>query len=494
MLGTWGGDRMIRKLGLQRAAVREATRPQAPVDDAPEPLRETYSSLTEAMGRRHEVLRTRCEDAVGLLESMKQAPEAIAEIFRDFADLATELQQKTLQAQELTTAFASLRETETATRADLGETRRRASELEIKLAGANLSYQDSVNETRGLLETVKNLENTLQERNVEIGGQARELNAVRSQHATLLDEALKLRSRVAELATGLADAESERRTLRDRLMVESEERLKQARSQEDLERQYIQAKKAFGESSASEEKNRNRIAALESELEKVGAENAALRDSLQEARARMETDAASYESKIEAIRSRVRLTETLLAQARDEARRAHDEQMRLGDASDRLVTTQSALEEAQHERARASEQISELEKSRDALIGRANELLSRLKERQFVGEQANKQIDNLKDQVARVRAFHEQEVEKLSGQMRVISDGLAKERSERAYAEGALETARKDRMQLQRVIASLKEGVKPPQGVTSIEAAMEAPDDALQTPTLSRPREASARG
>ncbi len=455
--------------------------------------RANYSSLTEAMGRRHEVLRARCEDTLTLLDIMKKAPEAIEEIFHEFGELATELQQKTAQAQELSIAFNELREADTVNRSDVGALRRRTAELEIKLAAAELSHQDSISETRSLLETVRNLEDTLQERNVEVGVQARELSTVRAQYATVMEEVAKVRARLKDTAATLAEAESERRTLRDRLLIESEERLKQARAQEELERQYIQAKKAHAEAAAAQERQRHRITSLEAELDKANADVVSMRDALQDARARLETEAASHESQIEAIRSRVRLTETLLAQARDEARRITDEQMRMADTSDRLASSQAALEEARRERERAMEQVNELEKSRDALIGRANELLARLKERQHVSEQASKQIDSLKEQVARVRVLHEEEVEKIGGQMRALSDALAKERSDRAYAEGALETARKDRMQLQRVIATLKDAAKHGRAASTVYIPLDADEDLLQTPTIGRPREAGGR-
>ena len=87
---------------------------------------------------------------------------------------------------------------------------------------------------------------------------------------------------------------------------------------------------------------------------------------------------------------------------------------------------------------------------------RADELARKLSEQEDeIQRLTSEKLDQRRDMEFAIAA-QQKDVQKLQAQLRSLEDQLLKEKSERAYAEGALDTARRDRLQLQRLANELK--------------------------------------
>ena len=88
-----------------------------------------------------------------------------------------------------------------------------------------------------------------------------------------------------------------------------------------------------------------RIRLLETDQVALQAENESLRGAVANAEARAEQIRSSYEIKIEALNSRIRVSEQLLVQSRDEIRRLSDEQVRFSEQGREIESLQARLSE-----------------------------------------------------------------------------------------------------------------------------------------------------
>ena len=74
----------------------------------------------------------------------------------------------------------------------------------------------------------------------------------------------------------------------------------------------------------------------------------------------------------------------------------------------------------------------------------------------LINEQTEARVKTLQDRIYQIEDTHKSEIKIFTDQIKPLSDDLAAERNSKAFIEGALQTARKDRTQLQTKIMELK--------------------------------------
>ena len=161
--------------------------------------------------------------------------------------------------------------------------------------------------------------------------------------------------------------------------------------------------------------------------------------------------------KLVGLNSRLRLTEQLLEQARDESRRIMDERLIFDETERRLKTAETTISELRNEVKKDKNKIVELEQIRATLIERAEELQSQNYEKQLLNQQAAERIHAMQERFTSLEETYALDVQKLNDQIKKMSEEISSERSNKAFIEGALQTARLDRSQLQNKIIQLKQ-------------------------------------
>lgn len=431
-----------------------------PAGAAPPPpgseVERSASSLIRVLGGKNEALRNRCEHVVGLTRVIEPLTNELSAVFSDFQKVVTELQMTAVQLEEtrsLLDAQRQLSETQSleiqALFIKLEEMRKESERLlNDNIAGAqNYSVLD---------EQFRNTRDQLSEKISMLRSREFELENVKNENEVLNEDLGRVTLRLREAELSVAELQDERRGLNDKLAQQMDEVSSLSRSVDDLTQQTMLLKKQVLETSAAADKQRTRIRLLETDQSSLQAENEALRGAVANAEARTEQTRSSYEIKIEALNSRIRVSEQLLVQSREEIRRLSDEQVRYAEQGRELENAQSRLAEVTADANIAMRRAEEAERSVTMANQRNSEIFSKLQNAEELNRQAASRIESMQSTILRFETESEMRINSLQARINQLTEALNKEQIERGFVEGALEAARRDRVQLQQTIFELK--------------------------------------
>ncbi len=262
--------------------------------------------------------------------------------------------------------------------------------------------------------------------------------------------------RLREADFTIAELQDERRGLMDKMAQQADEVASLSRSVDDLTQQSMLLKKQQLEMSAAADKNRTRMRLLETDQASLQSENEALRGAVANAEARTDQTRSSYEIKIEALNSRIRVSDQLLAQSREEIRRLSDEQGRYSEQARELEVAQSRLAEMSNDAASALRRAEDAERTLSNANQRNSELFAKLQNAEELNRQAASRIESMQSTILRFENDSEARINSLQARINQLTESLSKEQIERGFVEGALDAARRDRVQLQQTIFELK--------------------------------------
>ncbi len=440
------------------------------------------NAAIHALGVYHEALRTRCETAYSTVKSFRTAAEEIESLFGDFGEIArthkqqntTLLEQEALigqQAGALDAQAAQLRALQLSN-AELG------SKVEnLSAARAAAESQLAVQEAH-----LQTMQAELKDHMAAARAHEQEAGAARAAAATQADEVARLSARLKESDKANIELAEERRTLRERMMFTNEEHMKLCKLHEDLTADARQKKRELSETQTELDKARRAGADLETKLAQSLADADALRQALHTSQAGHQDDKYSLTLQLDALKSRMRLTEQLLQKAREESRRTQDEQTAAEDLRRRLLRAEAQAEEMRATLDEKNKHIAGAEQARDAVIDRANKLLGKVREKQQLNELAAERIRVLQESLAALEAKSLEEAQSLRAQLAKLGDQLEKERTDRAYIEGALQIARRDRTQLQGIVTQNKSALAKhaPLSLVEVETAAQKETEELR--------------
>ena len=414
--------------GNRPKPTHQAAPQEAPQDDSTASAMVSSGSTIRALGGYHEGLRARCETLVSTLELFRTASDETESLFREFGSIALKLQEKSIEFEDVS---KNLQQEIALNRAKQA----RCNSLEIQLRRSQTELKDS---------------------NLRLKDMERELAIHKSDARAMEQEVDRLTQRLKVLDKAYNDACEERRTAREKLLFETEERLKVAKLNEEVNISLAQAKRSHAEAQSEIEQQRQREAELEAQLKKAHADNNDAQEALRASQNNQETSLAAARMKIEGMNSRLKLMEQLLEKAREEGRNMLDERLAFDETAHRLQATETALSDMRAEQKQMLTKLGDMEQSRNALIERAGELLAQVQEKQLLNEQTEARVKTLQDRIYQIEDTHKSEIKIFTDQIKQLSDDLAAERNSKAFIEGALQTARKDRTQLQTKIMELK--------------------------------------
>ena len=419
------------------------------------------ASLIRVLGGKNEALRNRCEHVVGLTRVIEPLTNELSAVFVDFQKVVAELQLTAGQLEEARThldAQRQLSETQSleiqALFVKLEEMRKESERLlSDNIAGAqNYSLLD---------ENFRATRDQLSEKIANLRSREFELENVKNENEVLNEDLGRITLRLREADFTIAELQDERRGLMDKMAQQADEVASLSRSVDDLTQQSMLLKKQQLEMSAAADKNRTRMRLLETDQASLQSENEALRGAVANAEARTDQTRSSYEIKIEALNSRIRVSDQLLAQSREEIRRLSDEQARFSEQARELEAAQSRLVEMSSDAAAALRRAEDAERSLSNANQRNSELFAKLQNAEELNRQAASRIESMQSTILRFENDSEARINSLQARINQLTEALSKEQIERGFVEGALDAARRDRVQLQQTIFELKSNNNP---------------------------------
>ena len=426
---------------------------------APELEPDLQMSITDTMkqlGAHDEELRVRCEKIVELTRIVQLLPKELSSVFLTFNNVSSNLSaqkrvlDEALSGLEVTKTALSLRETElllmrdALTKAEemtasldqrLSATQERAFKAEKRVE----EFQDVINE-RGLLIRTKDYE----------------LDNLKAEYAATSFDLANAREKIKETEKSYFDANIEKIALREQLAHQSDERDQITRAYEALGNDANQSRREALALSAEIDDMRSKYAKLDAEAQAASAESRALREALINAENLQAQTTHSYDSKLGALNSRLRVSEELLSQSRLEARKLSEEQLSTYKRLRELEDVPAKLAEASRNLDQHMKWLKDSEGENERLTSKASELNEKVQLKDRLNSQAAERISTLQDTLSRLHKDRDRREAELKKELEIRDEALAKERTERAYTEGVLETARRDRAQLHQTIVALR--------------------------------------
>ena len=419
-------------------------------------IERSAASFIRVLGSKNEALRNRCEHVIGLTQVIQPLTKELASVFDDFQKVVQELHSTAGQLEELKGNFAQQKQF--------------SDQQTLEIQALLTKYDDVQQENERLLtdnlagaqnysileEQFRITRDQLGEKTAHLRSREFEIENLKNETQSLTEDVARLSEKTRESERLIGELQDERRSLNDRLAQKTDESVQLAKSVEDLTLQATSLKKQILEASAAADKARSRLRMVETDQANVMAENENLRSAVAGAEARAEQMRTSYEIKIEALGSRIRVSDQLLAQSREEIRRLSEEQLTSLARIRDLEAVGGKLNEANDDIARITRRAEDAEKSVNSLIEKNASLFSKLQNAEELNKQAAARIESLQKSMYRFEKEAEQRYNALQARLNQITEALSKEQIERSFVEGALEVARRDRAQLQQTIVDLK--------------------------------------
>ena len=423
-----------------------------------------------SLGSYHEGLRTRCETTLSIVRTFRSVSDEIESLFDSFGEMAERAQAQSKTLIETTASLAQKKELAEVLSAEIRGLTAQTTQLSTQVEGLSAAKTASEAHVSTLMEQLKATQTELKERAAAQRLGEIEFSAARTTVAKLEEELGRLSAKLKDAEKAIADGQDERRMLRERLMFETEERGKLSKAHEELVSATTLRKREHMEIGSQLEQARALIADTEARLNIALAEAEKLKEELRSSQTAHQEDSYSSKLQADAVKSRSRLTEQLLEKARDEVRRVQQELSQFEEAKRRLIRIEATNVDLASQLDARNRQIVELERGRDAIAERADELTVTVREKQALNEKAAERIRLLQEAQSSYERDRAKETVELKTQLARVLEQLEKERSDRAFIEGALQIARRDRTQLQTLVARNKHLFTNAPGLALVEA------------------------
>lgn len=421
------------------------------------------TSALDRLGEQNETIRSQIDHIGTRLEEIALLKQEFTSLHESIAAIIIEHPQ--LQAQLVERDELLRRERDISGRLDrehrslTAENARLAEDLtRISTQSANLAQTLKERE-----EEIQQIRSELRDREGIAADLERQLGAETDRVRVISDENQSFRNEIQEADRTILRLERDLSEARDALSVLQNDYQNARELAEDQSGRLAALSRNYSEQEQQLEAARHHAAELEAKLEAEEATSKRLEAERDTERAQLRTTLASEEVKLEGLRSRVRVTENILEQAREQLR-ARGEQIKateraLRDATLEKQSAERKLHTVQQELARETLIASEAEKARVQLGDRCDMLTKALAAKDSALANADDKIDSLNRKVEQITADSEALREALEHRIRKLSDELNSERSERALAQGALESARRTRADVERELFQMRKGL-----------------------------------
>jgi len=233
---------------------------------------------------------------------------------------------------------------------------------------------------------------------------------------------------------------------RENLVLQEDENGSLRSSLDQLNGENSRLLRRVAEEQTALENTRRQLDQIQPVLQTTEAERARLAGALAEANERYQSETSTLSTRLEAMASRAKMAEKLLAEVRQNLvarseesstaeRKAVEATVARNVADKRAEVAQTALEAKER-------QVGELERRELELVERSNALQKTVEQRDMALSQAEKRIQGLHVRLGRLKAEIDGQQSKAAESIAELKTQVERERAERSLAEGALRKAR----------------------------------------------------
>ncbi len=432
----------------------------APAQQQPAMPRVIVGETFNSIGLRNEGLREQLEkielafqNIDGIRASFHEVLSPVDGLIRDLERTKSELFDVSAKMRSKTDALDQLRTEHleaTAARDDLFENHARLKDESQQLETSLRSAETELAENR-FITGVK--DDRIEQLERDFGNGARRLVQLDDELAALKLESMAREKRLQEI-------DEQRLSLLDQNTILAQEgRALRARA-EDLSATISKLNRQLSELEVRHGEAARRNADLESSALRDAAAHTKFKTAHDETMESHRVRAAALQSEFETVRARHEASERILSESRRELLEkniAHrDLEQKLADTSVQAASHQKRGEKLADDLTAMRAQNEELDSSRKALNEQYDALARSLRTKEAALARAEKKIVTLDARFMEMKAATDNKRDQLSAKIAELSDQLAAERASRAFAEGALQSARAERLAFNRDAASSK--------------------------------------
>jgi crescentin len=421
---------------------------------------ELFNALGVQIGSDNELLRNLLIDAsakIGELDTIKAAVSRLVDpVGKALRAFETEKSEK-----------AALQTVLNNTRTAYGKLRNEVAELEKKSAFADKelhALRQELSATQTLLRTTEATKSEiaidLAARRAQIAELEARLAQETSENKSLRDENHRLDERLTNTDKRLIGIEADLNGTRQRLLMTEDEKRALQTAFEKTSAEAARLSRKLAETEAALATSQGRLRHVEANFTEVSNERARIAAALDEANERYEREISNQRMRFETLEARAAATEKLLGEAREHliarAEEVRDYDRRASEIAMERDALQSRLATSETERIQRESQFQEIDQARATLLERTTSLARAYANKEAALGRAEETIAMLSDRITALEAAGAEDRQTAEKTIEELSAALRREKMERAVAEGALETGRKDFTRLMREVMALQ--------------------------------------
>ena len=454
-MGKFGGF-LSRKPGIANSQAKPTPVP----DNTLELDEELFSALGARVGGENEALRNLLLNASTKINELDSIRDAVAQLADPVAKALAAYETEKSEKIGLQTVLNN-------TRTAYGKLRNEMADLEKRHAATQSECLMLRQELIGTQDLLKSAEATKQEISIDVAARRAQITELEarldqsdSDNQALREENRRLDDRLIAAEKRIVVLESDLNSTRQRLLMNEDEKRSLQSSLDKSITDAARLQRKLAETETSLTTVHGRLRHVEANFAETSTERARLANAFEETNERHEHERNSQRIRLDALQARVGATEKLLGEAREHLLARADEireyDRRLGEMALARDTIQAQVAELDADRLKRESEFEELRqthgtlKERSAALARAYnakdvELTRTLETTTALGAH----IEAMEGEMAARQQTTEKALEDLTAALR-------REKHERAVAEGALETGRKDFARLMREVMALQ--------------------------------------
>jgi len=419
-----------------------------------------FSTLGSRLGGENEMVRNLLIEASYKIGELDEIKAVVGRLFEPVG--------KTLRAFEIEKADRlALQTALDATRADHGKLRDRCAALEKQAEAAAGECQQLRHELAAATRTVATLEAAKGQLTDELAGLRTQATGLEQRLSQEVAEARRLREdgqRLDERLTAsdrrFSQLESELSGVRQKLAIAETEKRSLHTSLEKAITESARASRRLVEAENLLAASQSRLRQVEAQLTEMNNERNRLVAALDEANERHDSETAAQKTRFDAMASRAATAEKLLVETREQLTARADELRKLERQLSELTlahdTLRNKLNATEIARGDGEAKLHEIEQARAVLHDRNVALTQTVQAKDLALNRADERIAALSDELAAMQAQMATMRQTQARELDDVKAALNREKIERAMAEGALETGRKDLARVMREVMALQ--------------------------------------
>lgn len=455
-------------LGLKNVSVSEknstASQTETRGDNVVDFDEELFAPVVTQLGEANEAVRNLLVDAGSKISEL----DAIKDAFGRLVDPIN----KTLRAfEEEKTRKINLQTILNDTRTAYGKLRSETSELQKKLAASNNECVRLREDLSALQHALRAAESTIAELNAA-AAKARaytadlelRLQQEAKEREAILEENRRFGERLTAADKRIVQLESDTSTGRQKLLLSEQEKASLQASLDQAYSEQARTTRRLLEAENAITAGQTRVRQIEVNYAEAHSERTRLAAAMEEANERHQSELNTQIMRYDALKARAATTDRLLDEARQTLMQRAEEirgfERRMVELTLVRNAVESKLSETEAAKNEREIRIRDLDAARTALNDRLEAMNKSLKARESALARSDEKIEQLNDRIIFLESERETNQINFEKQIEEINTTLQRERLERAMAEGALETARKDlaRMRRESAAAQMQNG------------------------------------